>query len=52
MKISNNHSNKAGVLMLPENAKISYLPKGLRKFMDQYPQQFNNYLSEIKAVNI
>jgi len=28
---------------------IRDLPKGIRLFMNQYPQQFDNYLREIKA---
>ena len=43
------NSQRAGVLKLSEKSKISYLPKGLRQYIDANPQKFDNYLREVKA---
>jgi len=43
------NSQRAGVLKLTERTKISYLPKGLRQYIDAHPEKFNDYLREIKA---
>jgi len=48
-ELSSNHPQRAAVLKLPDNAKISYLPKGIRKFIDAHPDDFQDYLREIKA---
>ena len=47
LDLSNNQH--ASILKLSEKAKISYLPKGLRQYINTHPEKFDNYLREIKA---
>lgn len=48
-ELAKGNQNRAGVLKLPENAKISQLPRGIRQFIDNHPDDFEDYLQEIKA---
>lgn len=44
------HNTKnAKVLKLTDKAKISYLPKGIRQYIDSHPEEFSDYLYEIKS---
>ena len=43
------NTQRAGVLKLSENARISYLPKGIRQYIDSHPEKFASYLREVKA---
>ena len=43
------NNDRASVLKLSEKAKINYLPKGIREYIDKNLDHFDDYLREIKA---
>jgi len=43
------NTQRAGVFKLSENAKISYLPKGIWQYIDSHPEKFDSYLWKVKT---
>lgn len=48
-ELSLGNNNRATTLKLSEKAKISYLLRSIREYINKNPNYFNNYLNEIKA---
>jgi len=48
-ELSNKNFDQARALKLSDKAKISYLPKGVRQYIDAHPHEFSDYLHEIKS---
>ena len=48
-ELAASNNDRANVLKLSKKAKISYLPRSIREYIDKNPDHFDDYLREIKA---
>ena len=46
--VLNDHA-RAGLLKLPDNITIRDLPAGIRLYMNSHPEQYRDYMKELKT---